>query len=744
VGKPTVPALEDLSPDHPPPGPRDNEYVFDTELARPVVDIFRDHCGPQETERLLKDLGLDVAMHRGHRLLSVTEVRRLNHAAVERSGLRHLTYEAGLELIGPRFLGPSFYALKALALPRLAYRLLPELTRKHSRVTHWNHLGGGFLSARLSFATEDGHADDPLFCHNRQGVLAAVVRPYGLPDARVEHRECIHTGHDACVYEVRWGSPVASGMLFVGLGVGAGVAAVLLALFGGGGALGGAAALGGASALGLLAALMAERRRTKVLMQATRDQILANLEELEEQHARMSDLALVDEIDQLARAVPHLQTLVDTALTQIRDRLGFRTAVFVPVQGAHLPLPASRAQGLASSDGWRTLSMVAHLEPGPEHDALFADVLATQRGRVVDDLSALAKLVGPDNRKQLERHEMKPLLVVPVLSGSQPLGVLLLDMGGRLRLVADRERETMERLGHLLGMALDNARLVQSLEQEKESLQEVLRFTQKLSLYLPELALDEVGREEVQRHRQIQAAVLFSDIIGFTEWASQRTPAEVFSALNSYFAAMDAVVQRSSGIVDKRIGDGLMVVFPDEGAPAKPAEDLQGADRSTPSIAGRVLGRTTTMPRGGARLAPGYRALRCGLEMQALTNAPDAAQRVGPLHELGIRVGVAYGRLAAGVIGQGGDSDDARSEQVQRLEYTVIGDTVNVASRLEGIGGPGQVVTTWETLLAAGPDRFVHGAKESLQLSKRKEPIEGVRVTALRSASPPPNHPGEP
>lgn len=722
---PTVPALDELSPTNPAPGPKDNEYVFDPELARPVIEIFGDHCGPVEVERLLEDLGLATTLRRGQRLLSVSELRQLNHAAVARSGNRYLTYEAGLKLIGPRFLGASYHALKALALPRLGYSLLPELTRKYSRVTRWTLIRAGFVSARLAFNIEPGHSDDPLFCHNRQGVLAGLVRAFGLPVARVEHPECIHTGHAACVYDVRWTWPVAADLLLLALGGVAGLAAALLPL--GVESWGPAvAALSGVSAASFMAAFVVQRRRTDPLVRATQDQILANLKELEQHHARMSDLALVDEVDNITRAVPHVETLVDTALTQIRDRLGFRSALFVPVQGAHEGLPSSRARGLDEAGARRSLSLLAHVQGGREHDALFADVLQTQRGRVVEDLSELHSLLGPHNREQLSHQEMKTALLVPVVGRSQPLGVLLLDMGGRVRLVAEREQEAMERLGHLLGMALDNARLVQDLKQKQESLEEVLHLTQKLSLYLPGLALDEVD-QEVQRHREIGAAVLFSDIIGFTEWASHRTPEGVFTALNTYFAAMDAIVAANGGIVDKRIGDGLMVVFP-EVAKRTPRPDSGAEERVTTTLTDRLLRRATPWAGLGEQAPPAHRALRCGLQMQDLMARADALGEVGPLSARGIRVGVAYGQLAAGVIGQGG----------QRLEYTVIGDTVNVASRLEGLGAPGQVVATWDTLLAAGPERFVHAGREQMHLSKRQEPIEGVRVSGLRPAAPTP------
>ena len=139
------------------------------------------------------------------------------------------------------------------------------------------------------------------------------------------------------------------------------------------------------------------------------------------------------------------------------------------------------------------------------------------------------------------------------------------------------------------------------------------------------------------------AAVLFCDLRGFTGMSENMSPGDVVSTLNDFFSTMTAWVRECGGFVDKFIGDALLVVF-----------GLFATDDS------------------GSRAAAAEAALRCAIGMQDRLGQLNA-ERIGlglpPLH---VSIGVHSGEVLAGTIG-------ARD----RHEYTVIGDTVNVAARLQ-------------------------------------------------------------
>lgn len=133
----------------------------------------------------------------------------------------------------------------------------------------------------------------------------------------------------------------------------------------------------------------------------------------------------------------------------------------------------------------------------------------------------------------------------------------------------------------------------------------------------------------VSQPRSLDATVLVSDIRGFTRWAERRSPLEVLAFLNRVQGGLAEIVHQHGGTVDKFMGDGMLAVF---GAPV--AYDNH-ADR----------------------------ALRAVLDMRTFIDSIEAV-------ELG--VGVHSGELVVGCLGSG-----------VRMEFTILGDTVNTASRLE-------------------------------------------------------------
>src|SRR6516164_11644856 len=129
-----------------------------------------------------------------------------------------------------------------------------------------------------------------------------------------------------------------------------------------------------------------------------------------------------------------------------------------------------------------------------------------------------------------------------------------------------------------------------------------------------------------------QVTVLFADLAGYTAWGQQLDAEEVHALLERFFERADRIIQEHGGRIDKHIGDCVMGVF---GAPIAHGDD---ADR----------------------------AARAALAINAAI--PDVSARVG--RRIGIHIGVAGGQVAS------------RTGSANHSEYTVTGDTVNLASRL--------------------------------------------------------------
>ncbi len=171
---------------------------------------------------------------------------------------------------------------------------------------------------------------------------------------------------------------------------------------------------------------------------------------------------------------------------------------------------------------------------------------------------------------------------------------------------------------------------------------EKAHITQTFSRYMAEEVVEEIlaGRVSVDKGKRHEVTILFSDIRGFTKMAENMEPEEVVDFLNEYFTEMVDVVLRHGGTIDKFIGDGMMAVF---GAPIRhPDHPL--------------------------------RAATAALEMRAALGALNDKRQALGLTPIAIGIGLHTGECVIGNIGS-----------LRRLEYTAIGDTVNTASRIEGI-----------------------------------------------------------
>lgn len=190
----------------------------------------------------------------------------------------------------------------------------------------------------------------------------------------------------------------------------------------------------------------------------------------------------------------------------------------------------------------------------------------------------------------------------------------------------------------------------------------------------------------------VEISVLFCDIRNFTTLSERLSAGEVVEMLNRWLAAACAVVQREGGSVDKFIGDAIMAEF--------------GAPLHCDDHARRAL-----------RAAIGLRD--AALQMQEWMNERFAGRDLPPF---AIGVGVHSGPAVVGNVGA-----------PERMEYTAIGDTVNIASRLEGVTKTlgCTVAASRATLLQAG-DGVTTGECRTLTVKGRDEPVEVVAVQDIR------------
>lgn len=151
--------------------------------------------------------------------------------------------------------------------------------------------------------------------------------------------------------------------------------------------------------------------------------------------------------------------------------------------------------------------------------------------------------------------------------------------------------------------------------------------------------------------KHVKASVLFADIVGFTSISEKMPPAEVATLLNEYFSYISLIAQLHNGHIDKFMGDCAMVVF---GVPE-------------------------------ATIDHSFNAVSCAIMIQQTVEKLNQQREKENKLSIHFRIGVNTGIMVAGNLG----SSD-------RMEYTVIGDPVNMASRLASAAEAGQIIVLEE------------------------------------------------
>lgn len=257
------------------------------------------------------------------------------------------------------------------------------------------------------------------------------------------------------------------------------------------------------------------------------------------------------------------------------------------------------------------------------------------------------------------------IMCVPMKIGDRVVGVLQLI---NRRNGGDFVQEDIEMLKAIAGqaaIAVENARLYERTRNMADDLRQALERErwiaiekEKMGRYIPKNLVEEIHKNREAQlalgGQVIEATILFSDIAGFTSMSERVSPATVIKYLNLYMTEMVKIIEEEAGILDKFMGDGLMAVFKVE------------PDRENHALA----------------------AVRAGVKMQRKVIELSKDWERSELGHLGIRIGINTGKVLSGNVGA-----------ETRMDYTVIGDNVNLASRLESNSRSGEILiheTTYE------------------------------------------------
>lgn len=279
------------------------------------------------------------------------------------------------------------------------------------------------------------------------------------------------------------------------------------------------------------------------------------------------------------------------------------------------------------------------------------------------------------------RFNIRAFMCAPLWSHDDVIGVLYVDNPRSARF-GSADLDAFTALANAAAVAIEQARLSSQLLEETRRRERLQRYH---SPSIVSRILQAPSGDISMRAQEREVSVLFADIVGFTSMCQQVPPAEAAALLTAFLTRMTDVVFEHQGTLDKYLGDALLAVF---GAPFDQPNHAQEAVKA-------ALG------------------MRAGL---AELNAQN------DLHKLEMRVAISTGIALTGDFGS-----------LRRREFTVLGDVVNTASRIEDeICAPSEIVISGPTYEAV-KDQVRVRALGSKTLRGRSTPLDFYAVEGLAS-----------
>ncbi len=394
--------------------------------------------------------------------------------------------------------------------------------------------------------------------------------------------------------------------------------------------------------------------------------------ELEALRSKAKILGLLYEMSQTLSSVFSLDAIFDKATEIIfRATPADRVVALLADEGA-------AAVGSEEDDDLRVVSMRVRDEKR-EAQAKQQTIGRTITRKVMRERAALLSQDAIADREfanvqSIVSQGVRSTICAPLLTETRVHGVFYADRLDAFTTFTRDDLELVSAVAAQTAVAVENARAHERLAREEVARANYGRF---LPEYVVRQILENPESFRLGGANQV-VTVLFADIRGFTRISEHTPPEKVVQLLNRYFSAMSDIIFAHGGTLDKYIGDGLMALF---GAPTATPEDA-------------------------------CHAVTAAVEMQRRMRFINEELLKANLNAISIGIGLHTGVATVGYIG---------SER--RSEYTAIGDTVNLAARLEASAESGQILLSEATVRAAETSLCPFSPRPPVRVKNRAQPV---------------------
>jgi class 3 adenylate cyclase len=622
---------------------RENEKLFHSRIFRIYLEYLRISLG--WTERRIDSFLEEIGITR-ERLEDESSWFDVEFADDFYLRLRDLTgdadlaYHAGI-FIHRKTASPIFHQLlRGLLDVTFVYRLVAKFSAYFSKAAQFSVVSVGTNSAQIDVVPVKGFEERPYMCENRRGMLSGVPLVFGLEAAQILESECIHRGGHKCTYSLKWqrtsqfvpiirnhSAAVVFGILTgQWFGPVTGISVFFLGAF--------------LAGLVFLEKKFSEQKQELLNQYEALDQTLREIERKNRQ------LELVNHIAQLTHSRTSPRQLSETVVRNVCEILNYDRSILLSVEPHRQVLLVSAHFGF-DQQMKELLEQAEFNIRSDNSEGFFVRVVNTNAPVLISDVPAHLTKLSPRSQKFAKILGSQSFVAVPLTDeNKEVVGVLSVDNVHSARKIDITDQDLLMTLSDHLGIALHNSKLMGQLE---ENLERTKTFSEQQRLLreafqkfvptdvvtdLSGVSSSELFKRHLAQVKNRFASILFLDVFNFSKLAEKMRPEDIVDLLNTAFEIFEPIISRHRGFVDKFTGDGLMAIFED-------SESSVGV-----CLAARAL-----------------------IESMQEVNEKLTAKSYP---EIAIGIGINFGPVILGNIGS-----------PERLNFTVIGEAVNLASRLE-------------------------------------------------------------
>jgi adenylate cyclase len=291
-----------------------------------------------------------------------------------------------------------------------------------------------------------------------------------------------------------------------------------------------------------------------------------------------------------------------------------------------------------------------------------------------------------DGAQSIIMYGITSAISVPIWTKNSIYGLIYIDTTEFNQMFQEKDLEILSIIANFTGLSIEGINSLNKLDREKKIRARLERYHSP-SVVSRIMASQDTTTMELMAYRETEASVLFMDIVGFTPRVENMNPVEIGVFLNNFFSEMTDIIFQHNGTLDKYIGDGIMAVF------GVPFEIDNHAELS----------------------------IIAALDM--IKKQEERNRQLSPIDQIKIRIGINTGKLVSGDFGS-----------PKRYDYTVIGNTVNIASRLESsVAGSNEIVVS-EATYKLTRDLFEFEPLGEKKLQGLSVPVEAYKVIKRKGA----------